>query len=183
MKQKSSTGKAKTRRASRKTQSKRSRRYSTLTAQQKAEYGRSIDLLYDLRHGDDSYTKLLRKHRLDTRKAHRYLGSNLLGGTRGKRVRASKTDRLAREFLFPTGWGDVPSLVRGSKATSKLSDYYNDRDKLLDHKMSAEEFEAKWRGVRVNGRELYADAGGIFRMENAGVLKLENLYASVGSER
>ena len=84
---------------------RRTVRYSTLTLHEKAEYGRSIDLLYDLRHGDDPYTKLLRKHRLDTRKAHRYLGSNLLGRTRGKRVRASKTDRLVRKLMFPRPYG------------------------------------------------------------------------------
>lgn len=80
-------------------------RYSTLTVGEKAEHGRSIDLLRDLRHGEAAYTKLLRKHRLSTRKAHRYLGPNLLGGTRGKRVRASKTDRLVRELMFPTPFG------------------------------------------------------------------------------
>jgi hypothetical protein len=160
---------------------RRTVRYLTLTLHEKAEYGRSIDLLYDLRHGDDPYTKLLRKHRLDTRKAHRYLGSNLLGGTRGKRVRASKTDRLVREFLFPTGWGDVPSLVRGSKAASKLSDYYNDREKLLSNELSPVEFETKWRGARIARRELFANADRIFQMEEADILKTEDLYASVGS--
>jgi hypothetical protein len=84
---------------------RRSVRYLTLTGGEKAERGRSIDLLYDLRHGEDPYTKLLRKHRLSTRKAHRYLGPNLLGGGRGQRVRASKTDRLVRELMFPTPFG------------------------------------------------------------------------------
>ncbi len=80
-------------------------RYSTLTEHEQAEYGRSIDLLYDLRHGEDPYTTLLRKHHLDTRKAHWYLGSNLIGGTRGKRVRASKTDGLVRMLKFPRPFG------------------------------------------------------------------------------
>jgi hypothetical protein len=98
-------------------------------------------------------------------------------------VRASKADRRVRDLWFPDSFGDGHIRTRSSQDATKLSDYYNDRDKLLDNKMSAEEFEAKWRGVRVNSRELHADAVGIFRMENAGVLKLENLYASVGSER
>jgi hypothetical protein len=80
-------------------------RYSTLTVGEKAEHGRSVDLLYDLRHGEGPYTKLLRKHHLSTRKAHRYLGDNLVGGTRGKRVRGSKTDRLVRELMFPRAYG------------------------------------------------------------------------------
>jgi hypothetical protein len=80
-------------------------RYSTLTEHEKTEYGRAIDLLYDLRHGEDPYTKLLGKHRLSRRKAQWYLGSNLTRGTRGKRVRASKTDKLVRELMFPTRYG------------------------------------------------------------------------------
>ncbi len=79
--------------------------YSSLTAHERAEHGRSVDLLYDLRHGEDPYTKLLRKHGLSSRKARRYLGANLIGGTRGKRVRASKTDRLVRMLKFPRPFG------------------------------------------------------------------------------
>jgi hypothetical protein len=157
------------------------KRYSSLTAREKAAYGRSIDLLYDLRHGEGPYTKLLRKHHLDTRTARRHLGRNLLGGTRGKRVRASKTDMLVRELVFPTGWADVPRLVRGSKAASKLSDYYNDREKLLKNELSPTEFEAKWRGVRIARRELFANADRILQMAEADVLNIEDLYASVGS--
>jgi len=80
-------------------------RYSTLTALEKGEYGRSIDLLYDLRHDVGPYTKLLRKHHLSSRKAHWYLGSNLLGGTSGRRERASKTDMLVRVLKFPRPFG------------------------------------------------------------------------------
>ena len=49
--------------------------------------------------------------------------------------------------------------------------------------MSADEFEAKWRGVRVGGRELFTDTAEILRMAEAGALKVEDLYASVGPER
>lgn len=160
-----------------------SARYSTLTASEKAEYGRGIDLLFDLRHGNGPYSKLLRKHRLTRRKAERILGRNLLGGGRGKRIRASKTDRLVRELFVPTPVGDVRKPVRGLPAATKLSNYYNDRDKLLDNEMSAEDFEAKWSGEKADGHELLADTDDIFRMENAGVLKLENLYASVESPK
>ena len=160
---------------------RRSPDYTSLTFREKAAYARSVDLHYDLLHGEGPYTKLLRKHHLDTRTAHRYLGRDLLGGTRGKRIRASKTDMLVRELVFPTGWGDVPRLVRGSKAASKLSDYYNDREKLLNIELTAEDFEAKWRGVSIARRELFANADRIFQMKEADVLKIEDLYTSVGS--
>ena len=80
-------------------------------------------------------------------------------------------------------FGDLPVTIRDSRQASKLSEYFNDRDKLLSGKMTAREFETKWRGARVAGQEVFADAPEIFRMANAGVLKMENLYASTGSAR
>jgi hypothetical protein len=71
--------------------------------------------------------------------------------------------------------------TRSSRDATKLSEYYNDRDKLLRGKVSTEAFEAKWRGVRVARRELFANAARILQMAEADVLKLEDLYASVES--
>ena len=158
-------------------------RYSSLTARQKLTRERALALLSDLRRGKGSYSELLRKHRLDTRTAHRYLGRDLLGGTGGEPVRPSKADRRVRELMFPTFDGDVPVRTRSSQDATKLSEFYRDRDKLLRNKMSAHDFEAKWRGVRIAGRELFADAAAILVMANAGVLKVENLYASTGGAR
>jgi len=162
---------------------RRTSRYSTLTPREKAEHRRAVDLLYDLRHGENTYTKLLRKHRLSTRKAHKYLSTNLLGGTRGKRVQASKADRLVRELMFPTPSGDVPELVRGSAAATKLSNFFQDRAELLGGDLSIQDFEYKWRRVRIDGREVFADADAILRMADADILNLETLYSSVGPER
>jgi len=75
----------------------------------------------------------------------------------------------------------MPALVRGSPAATKLSNYFHDRDELLRNKMSTEEFEAKWNGVRVAGREVFADADEVLRMANADIFQIEHLYASVGS--
>jgi hypothetical protein len=85
-----------------------------------------------------------------------------------------------RELLFPTASGDVPVRIRGSKAATKLSEFFSDREKLLGNKMSPEEFEAKWRGVRFAGQEVFADPATIFLRADAGDLKIESLYASVG---
>jgi hypothetical protein len=54
---------------------------------------------------------------------------------------------------------------------------------LLRGKLRAYDFEAKWRGMHVAGRELLADTNGIFQMADADVLKVEHLYASTGGER
>jgi hypothetical protein len=158
-------------------------RYSSLTLRQKDTYQRILALLSDLRRGEGTYSELLRKHRLRGRTARKYLGRDLIGGTRGRRVRASKADRHVREVLFPTSVGDILIHTRNSRDATKLSEYFHDRDMLLRGKLSSADFEAKWRGMRVSGRELFADASAILEMADANVLKLENLYASVGPER
>ena len=79
----------------------RTKARSTSTARAKAALERALNLLSDLRRGKGSYSELLRKHRLSTRTAHKYLGRDLLGGTRGKPVRASKADRRVRLLMFP----------------------------------------------------------------------------------
>src|ERR1700674_5839994 len=84
------------------------------TARQAATYQRALALLSDLRRGIGSYSELLRKHRLRGRTARKYLGRDLIGGPRGKRVRASKSDRRVRQVLFPTSVGDV--LTRTHKS-------------------------------------------------------------------
>jgi hypothetical protein len=159
-----------------------SQRHSSLTARQKAAYERTANLVSDLRRGHGSYTALLQKHHLNSRTARKYAGRNLLGG-RGQPVRASKADRLVRDLMFPTSLGDVPIRTRSSREAKKLSDYYNDREKLMRGKLLVADFEAKWRDVRIAGREPFADATAILSMADADVLKMDNLYASVGGER
>jgi hypothetical protein len=159
------------------------KRYPTLTARQKATYDRTTNLITDLRRGEGSYTELLRKHHLGSRTARKYAGRDLLGRTRSKPVRASKADRRVRDLMFPQSSGDVRIRTRSSRDSTKLSDYYNDRDKLLRGKLGVAEFEGKWRGVRIADKEVFADAGTILERADADDLKMENLYAGVGSER
>jgi len=160
---------------------KRTPRYSALSVRQRDKYDRTTNLITDVRGRKGSWPELLRKHHLASRTARKYGGRDLLGGGRGNPVRASKSDRRVRDLLFPMATGDVPIRTRSSRDATKLSDYYNDREKLLYGKLSMAEFEAKWRGVRITGKEVLADAGAILEMADADVLKMENLYASVES--
>lgn len=161
----------------------RSRRYSKLNTKEKARFDRTTNLITDLRGRKGSWPELLRKHHLASRTARKYGGRDLLGGGRGNPVRASKSDRRVRDLLFPMPTGDVPIRTRSSRDATKLSDYYNDREKLLYGKLSMTEFEAKWRDVRIAGKPVFADAAAILEMADADVLKMENLYASVGGEQ
>lgn len=158
-------------------------KHESLTVRGKGSYDRTTNLVTDLRSGKGTYSELLKLHHLSSRTARKYAGRDLLGGSRGKPVRASKADRRVRDLLFPMPTGDVPMRTRGSRDATRLSDYYNDREKLLYGKLSMAEFEAKWRGVHIARKEVFADAGTILEMADADVLKMENLYASVGGEQ
>jgi hypothetical protein len=158
-------------------------KYSSLTARGRDAYDRTTNLITDLRRGDGSYTELRRKYHLASSTARKYARRDLVGGTRGKPLRAKKADRRVRDLLFPMPSGDVPIRTRNSRDATKLSDYYNDRDKLLGNKMSAGKFEAQWWGVSIDGREVFAHADAIFRMEDAGILDLKDLYSNGGPEK
>ncbi|MGI9104519.1 MAG: hypothetical protein ACR2IF_18910 [Terriglobales bacterium] len=125
----------------------------------------------------------MRKYHLDRRTARKYLGRDLVGGMRGEPVRASKSDRRVRDVWFPTAFGDVTIRTRSSRNATKLADFMNDRKKLLAKKLSPAEFEAKWHSVRVAGKELFVDVAGIRDMEDAEILKMQDLYASTTSAR
>ena len=159
----------------RKQRTRKALHYLRLTARERATYERTTNLVTDLRRGEGSYTELLRKHNLGSRTARRYGGRDLIGGTRGKPVRASKADKRVRLLMFPKAVGDVPIRTRSSRDATRLSDYYNDRDKLLRGKLTREDFEGSWRGVIVAGQEVLADAAAILHRAHAGDLKLENL--------
>lgn len=183
MKHKHIQSKKKAKKSKREIDKRRLGPYSSLTPRQKSTYDRTTSLITDVRGGKGSWQELLRNYHLGSRTARKYGGRDLLGGGHGKPVRASKSDRRVRDLLFPTPTGDVPIRTRSSRDATMLSDYYNDRDKLLRGKLSVAKFEAKWRGIRIAGKEVFADAGTILEMADADVLKMDNLYASVGGER
>lgn len=156
--------------------------YARLTSRQLENYDRATAVLSDLRRGVADFRALCRKHGISPRSARTYLGRDLIG-TRAKTLRARKSDKRIRNMHFPLPQGDLPVQTRNSRDATTLSNFYHDRDRLLHGKMDAHEFETKWRRVRVAGQELFVDTPGIFEMANAGVLKMENLYASTGGTK
>ena len=118
----------------------RSPQYSRLAAREKGTRQRTLNLLSDLRRGQGSYGQLLRKYHLRSLTARKYLGRDLIGGTGGKPVRASKADRRVRELMFPKSSGDVLVRTRSSRDATKLSEFFHDRDNLLRGELSVEAF-------------------------------------------
>jgi hypothetical protein len=163
---------------------KKTKPYSTSTARANAALERSLNLLSDLRRGKGSYSELLRKHRLSTRTAHKYLGRDLLGGTHGKPVRAQQSRQTRASTHVPQNLPETyPSAPVVLEMRQSFPNFFATATNSFGGKLSAEHFEAKWRGVRVAGEQLFADVSVILGMADADVLKLENLYASTGGER
>jgi hypothetical protein len=169
--------------ASRQKGKPRAPRYSSLTEREKSTYDRTTNLITDLRRGEGPYTKLRRKHHLSSPTARKYAGPDLIGGANGEPVRASKSDKRVRDVWFPKSFGDVPIRTRSSRDATTLSEFFHDRDNLFRGKLSAAEFESKWRGVHVAGQELFSDVIAILDMADGGVLNIENLYASTTEDR
>lgn len=142
-----------------------------------AARNRALAALSDMRRGS-SLSHAARENGVSLRTVQRYVGRALVRDRRGGRVRAAKSDRLIRALIFPASSGDVPQRIRGSRAATRLSEFFHNRDSLLHRKMPANEFEAKWRGVRIAGQEVFADTATIFLRAHFGDLKVENLYAS-----
>ncbi len=169
------------RKASTRTAKRSSPRYSSLSAREKATYDKTTNVISDLRRGEGSYTELLRKHHLASVTARKYGGRDLIGGTQGKPVRASRADRRVRVLMFPKAVGDVPFRTRSSRDATRISEYFHDRANLLRGKLSSEDFETKWRAVIIDGQQVFADAAEILHRAEAGDLDhLERLYASTG---
>lgn len=114
---------------------------------------------------------------VDRRTARKYLGSALLKPAhKGGELHAAKGDRITRNLLFAGVDGALHyKPVRGSKAASELSVYFSElRAALRNHKLT--EFEAHWKGAKIGGRKVLADAAKIQELADAGLLKFETLY-------
>jgi hypothetical protein len=95
---------------------------------------------------------------------------------RGDRVHVSKGDRITRHLLFAGAAGSLDyTPIRGSKAARELSQYFSELRHALRTR-TLTEFEAHWNGVKIDGKEVLADATKIQELAHAGELRFESLY-------
>jgi hypothetical protein len=148
-----------------------------LSRRQLAAKDRSLEALGKMRREGWSFRKAADWAGVDRRTARKYLGSALLKPERkGRELRAAKGDRITRILRFAGADGTFDyKQVRGSKAASELSNYFKElRAALRDRKLT--ELEARWKGHKISGREVLADAAKIQQLADAGLLKFETLY-------
>ena len=114
---------------------------------------------------------------VDRRTARKYLGSALLEPERkGGQLRVAKGDRITRTLKFANADGTITyHPIRGNKAASELHDYWIEvKNAVRNRKLT--EFEARWKGHKIGGRSVLADATKIQELADAGLLSFESLY-------
>lgn len=114
---------------------------------------RAFKALAAMRRGD-TLSRAARDNGVTTRTIKRYAGSALLQDRPGGRIRATKSDRLARYLQIPGADGPRDITVRSSKAASEFATYKADINRLLRGDRNA---MARWHGKKIAGFELITD--------------------------
>jgi hypothetical protein len=114
---------------------------------------RALGALTDMRRGA-SLAQAARNNAITIRTMKRYVGSELVQGRLGGRIRATKSDRLPRHLLLPGVDGPVEITTRGSRDTSEVARYKAAVNRFLAGDANALK---PWRGRKIAGVELITD--------------------------
>jgi hypothetical protein len=114
---------------------------------------RALGALTDMRHGA-SLSQAARNNGITVRTMKRYVGSELVQGRPGGRIRATKSDRLLRYLQLPGVDGPVQMIARGSKEAREAARYKAAVNRFLAGDANA---LAPWRGKKIAGIELITD--------------------------
>jgi hypothetical protein len=102
-----------------------------------------------------SMTHAARENRVTTRTIKRYAGAALLQERPGARIRARKSDRLARYLQIPGPDGPIEITAHGSKQASEFARYQAAVNRLLRGDRDA---LADWHGKKIAGVQLLTNA-------------------------
>ena len=106
-----------------------------------------------MRHGA-SISTAARDNGVSQRTIKRYVGSALVQGRPGGRIRAAKSDRLVRYLQIPGPNGPVDIATHGSKEATAAAQYKAAVNRLLGGDLNA---LAPWHGKKIAGIELVTD--------------------------
>ena len=134
---------------------------------------RSLAALASIRRGA-TLSRAARENGVTPRTIKRYVGSALVQGRRGGRIRAAKADRLVRYLVIPGPYGPVEITVRGSKTASEFAKYKAAVNRFLrgDH-----DALAAWHGKKIAGIELVTAGNTLKSLADKGLLPY-SLYRS-----
>lgn len=123
-------------------------------------------------------TQALKEAHVSRATFYKYVGRAVLPSKPGRRIRVTRGDRYVREMLLPTALGDVAIRVHGSKVASFLASY---RAAVLGYLRRGDESLLKtFHGKSIEGHSLITDPGTLSTLAEAGAIKPEQFYASVG---
>jgi hypothetical protein len=114
---------------------------------------RALKALSAIRRGD-TLSRAARDNGVTIRTIKRYVGSALVQDRPGRRIRATKSDRLVRYLQIPGPNGPRDVNIRGSKAASRFAQYKAAINRLLRGDRNA---MAPWHGKQIAGIELITD--------------------------
>jgi hypothetical protein len=102
-----------------------------------------------------SLSRAARENAVTVRTVRRYVGRALVQDRPGGRIRARKSDRLARYLQIPGPDGPVEITAHGSKQAGKFAQYQAAVNRLLrgDRKALAD-----WHGRKIGGIQLITES-------------------------
>jgi hypothetical protein len=99
----------------------------------------------------DTLSRAARDNGVTIRTIKRYAGSALVQDHPGERIRATKSDRLARYLQIPGLYGPIEITAHGSKEASEVARYKGAVNRFLAGDRNA---LAPWHGKKIAGVEL-----------------------------
>jgi hypothetical protein len=114
---------------------------------------RSLRALNDMRHGA-SISQAAQGNGVTKRTIKKYVGSALIQGRRGGRIRPTKSDRFVRYLQIPGPHGPVEIKAHGSKEATEVARYKAAVNRFLGGDLKALE---PWRGRKIAGVQLVTD--------------------------
>jgi hypothetical protein len=100
-------------------------------------------------------SRAARTNGVTPRTVRRYAGAALVQERPGARIRARKSDRLARYLQIPGPNGPIEITARGSKQASEFAKYQAAVNRLLRGERNA---LADWHGKKIAGIQLVTNA-------------------------
>lgn len=134
---------------------------------------RSLAALAAIRRGA-TLSRAARENGVTPRTIKRYVGTALMQGRQGGRIRATKSDRLVRYLVVPGPHGPMEITVRGSKTASEFAKYKAAVNRFLRGDRDA---LAAWHGKKIAGIELITSGNTLKSLADKGLLPY-SLYRS-----
>lgn len=152
--------------------------FPSLAGHQEEIFSRAVRVLGRVRRGE-SLSRAARTEHVKPNTVKKYLPRQFRQEAPGKRWKPTKYDRLTvpMNILTPQGIATFP--VRGSRERNVLARYNVALRKWREGKTGAERELARFGSRTVGGQPLITDVTLLARLEDAGAIHVEEVYAAL----